>query len=61
VTRQFGLITQRGGDQLRAFVRVRRVRRQFFTHGFVAGLRLSSLRDLRLGVDELPRSRRERG
>ena len=45
-------ITQRGGDQLRAFVRVRRVRRQFFTHGFVAGLRLSSLRDLRLGVGE---------
>jgi hypothetical protein len=36
-----------------AFVRVRRVRRQFFAHGFVAGLRLSSLRDLRLGVGEL--------
>ena len=46
-------ITQRGGDQLRAFLRVRGVRRQFFTHGFVAGLHLSSLRDLRLGVGEL--------
>ena len=46
-------ITQRGGDQLRPFLRVRRVRRQFFTHGFVAGLHLSSLRDLRLGVGEL--------
>jgi hypothetical protein len=46
-------ITQRGADQLRTFVRVRRVRRQFCTHGFVAGLRLSSLRDLRLGIGEL--------
>jgi hypothetical protein len=41
-------------DQLRAFLRVRR---QFFTHGFVAGLRLSGLRDLRLRVV----SRREGG
>jgi len=46
-------ITQRGADQVRTFVRVRRVRRQFFTHRFVAGLHLPSLRDLHLGVGEL--------
>ena len=46
-------LTQRGADQLPAFLRVRRVRGQFVTHGFVAGLRLSSLRDLRLGIGEL--------
>ena len=54
-------ITQRGGDQLRAFVRVRRVRRQFFTHGFVAGCACRVCAICCLGVGELPRSRRERG